>query len=192
MAREEILAHPLQLWLAPVGEAFPLIGAAPAGNWELVGISGDKNYTDDGVTVNLPQSIEKFTPAGTTLAVKAFRTEESVEIGVTVADVRNEIMQLALNGNTISETTGQSEVSLLRGLDVTEYALLARGKSPYEDATATDTGQFQCPRVYQMGEPELTYTKGEVTGVEFTFDALLPDDASLADFKVVYSDDSII
>lgn len=192
MAREEILAGPLELYLAPVGEAFPVIGDPPAGNWELIGASGDENYTDDGVTVNLPQSIEKFTPAGTTMAVKAFRTEESVEVGVTVADVRNQVLQYALNGNSIDESTGVSEIALLRGLDVTEYALMARGKSPYEDASDTDTGQFQVPRCYMMSEPEIAYVKGEPHAVELNFDALLPESESVDDFKVVYSDDSIV
>lgn len=187
MAREEILAGPLELWLAPVGEAFPNLGVAPVGNWELIGASGSENYTDDGVTVGLPQSIEKFTPAGSTMGVKAWRTEESVEVGATVADVRNQVLQFALNGNSIDETTGQTEVSLLRGHAVTEYALLARGQSPYE---AGGTGQFQVPRCYMMSEPEISYLKGEPHAVEFNFDALLPD--TPADFKVVYSDASIV
>lgn len=191
MAREEIIAAPLQLWLSPVGTAFPLISAAPAVEWELIGLSGDENYTDDGVTVELPQSIEEFIPAGTAMAVKAFRTEESIEIGVTVADMRNEVLQLALNNNAIDETTGQSEISLLRGIDVTEHALLARGRSPYEDATATDILQLQVPRVYMSAEPEITHNKGEPAGVELSFRALLPDSGAIADLRRIGSDASI-
>lgn len=191
MSREEILAGPLTLWLAPRGEAFPLIGTAPAGNWELIGESGTKNFTDDGVTITLGQSIEKFTPAGSTFARKAFRTEESMEIGVTVADVRSEVVQKALNENALTETTGQREVSLLRGVDVHEYALLARGTSPYED-TGDNVGQFQVPAVYLMSEPEVAYVKGTPAGVELTFDTLEPDTAEEADFALIYSDATVI
>lgn len=189
MSREEILAGPLELWLAPRGEAFPALGEAPAGNWELIGESGTKNYTDDGVTLTLGQSIEKFTPAGGTLGRKAFRTEETVEIGATVADVRNEILAMALNDNAIDETTGQTQISLLRGTEVTEYALLARGQSPYE---AGGDGQFQVPACYMMSEPEVAYVKGEPAGVELTFDALDPDPAEADAFAVIYSDASIV
>ncbi|MFW6090043.1 MAG: hypothetical protein ACODAB_09840 [Gemmatimonadota bacterium] len=189
MAREEIIAAPLELYLAPAGESFPGIDESVDGEFELVGSSGDENYTDDGVTVGLPQSIEEFIPAGSAMAVKAFRTEEAVEITVVVADVRAEILQYALNGNSIDETTGQREVSLLRGLNVTEYALLARGASPYEDDSATNVGQFQVPRCYQSAEPEPVWNKGEPAGVELTFRSLKPDNPD--DFKVVYSDDEI-
>lgn len=191
MAHQEILAGPLELFLAAVGEAFPDISTSPpGGNWEKLGQSGDENYTDDGVSVNLTQSIETFIPAGATLPVKAFRTEEGVEITVTVADVRPEVMTLALNDNDSTAGTSPDTVTLalLRGLEVSEYALLARGASP---EVADGVGQFQVPRCYMSSDGiELVYKKGEPVGVELTFMALKPDAASESDFALVYEDSS--
>lgn len=189
MSREEILAGPLELWLAPRGEPFPNLGEAPAGNWELIGQSGTRNYTADGVSVTLGQTLSPFTPAGSTMKRKVFRTEEMVAVHVTVADVRAETLAVALNGNAPTETTGQREVALLRGPDVTEYALLARGKSPYEEP---GNGQVQIPAVYLESSPQVVYQKGNPAGVEFNFDALDPDPAELADFAVIYSDASVV
>lgn len=185
MAREEILAGPLEVHLAPRGESFPEPSASPNGEWQLLGASGDENYTDDGVAVNLPQSIEEFIGAGSTMAIKAWRTEEAVEIVVTVADMSLEVLGHALNDNSETEDDGTREVSLYRGIDVTEYALLARGKSPYED---DGDGQFQIPACYHSGEPEISNVKGEAASVEFTFRSLKPSEDEMADFKLIYTD----
>ena len=189
MAREEILAGPLELWVAPRGETFPGPSTAPTGDWELIGKSGTENYEDDGVTVSLPQSIEEFIGAGSTMALKAFRTEESIEITVQVADMRLDTWQLALNDNNITAAAGTREISLYRGGDVHHFSLLARGQSPYED-DGEDVGQFQIPACYMSSEPEVTHVKGEVHSLELTFRAVLPEGDEMDDFVLVYTDAS--
>ena len=186
MAREEILAGPLEVWKAPRGEDFPDLGEDPTGDWELIGASGVENYTEDGVSVELPQDIEEFIGAGSTMALKAYRTEESIEITVNVADMRLEMWQAALNGNPITEDTGQRDISLYRGGDVEHFSLLLRGKSPY-DGDEGD-GQFQLPAAYMSGEPEIEHQKGEVQSLELTFRSVLPEGAEMDDFLLVYSD----
>ena len=185
MAREEILAGPLELWVAPRGEEFPAPDEQPSGGWERVGASGTENYNDDGVTVALPQTIEEFIPAGATMAVKAFRTEESVEITVNVADARIETWKLALNDNEETASTGEREVSLYRGENVHHFALLARGKSPYEE---DGSGQFQVPACYMSAEPEFEGVKGTPGALELTFRSVLPEGDEMDDFKIVYTD----
>lgn len=190
MAREEILVGPLDLYLAPRGEPFPDVGTDPtAGNFVLLGASGTENQDEDGVSVSLPQSIETFVGGGNTMPIKAWRTEEGLEISVTIADLTIDTVKVALNGNDEVESTGQREISLFRGIDVTEYALLATGKSPYED---DGDGQFQVPAVITDGEPEITYSKGGVSALEFNFVSLLPEGAEMDDFLLVYTDASVI
>ena len=188
MAREEILVGPLEIYLAPRGESFPALGTEPTANWELLGASGTENQDEEGVVVSLPQSIEEFIGGGNTMAIKAWRTEEAVEVQVTVCDLRAETLALALNDNPTTESTGQREVSLFRGIDVAEFALLARGQSPYED---DGDGQFQVPACYTSGEPEINYNKGEPSSIEFNFRSLLPEGNEMDDFKVIYSDASV-
>jgi hypothetical protein len=172
MAREEVLAGPLELWIAPRAEPFPDPDETPGGNWERIGASGTENYTDDGVSVSLPQTIEEFIPAGATMAIKAFRTEESVEITVNVADARIETWKLALNDNDETAATGTREISLYRGGKVHHFALLARGQSPYED---DGHGQFQVPACYMSAEPEFEGVKGTPGALELTFRSVLPE-----------------
>jgi hypothetical protein len=174
-APQEIIAAPLEIYLAPVGTAFPLVDAAPAVAWELIGTSGDKNYEADGVTVTHGQSVEEWRAAGTTGARKAFRTEESLMIEVTLVDLSAAQYARIMDDATVTQTSpgvgvpGQDEFSLLRGLDVQEFALLARGVSPADNTLAA---QYEVPRVYMNGEPAPVFTKGAPAGLALSFSAL--------------------
>lgn len=182
----EIIAAPLTLWLAPIGTAFPLIGAAPAAGWTKIGTNGDRNYTDDGVTVSNSQSFEQARPAGALGPVKAFRTEEDQVISLTLMDMTLEQVQIALGGVAPTTTAagvgtaGTKKIGLSRGRAVKEYALLARGVSPYQDETMAL--QYEVPRVYQSGSPETVFKKGEPAGVALEFTAL-EDLAAANDFE---------
>lgn len=171
----EIVAAPFTLWLAPVGTAFPAIDAAPAVAWIKVGTSGDRNYSDDGVTVAHSQNIEQARPVGATGPVKAWRTEEDLMIRLTLWDITLEQYAVALNGNEVSTTAagvgtaGFKEIGLSQGQEVTAYALLARGLSAYGDGYAA---QYEVPRCYQSASPEPVFTKGEPAGLELEFTAL--------------------
>jgi len=171
----EIIGAPYTLWLAPVGEAFPLIDAAPAGNWIKVGTNGDRNYSDDGVTVAHSQSLEKARPVGSTGPVKAWRTEEDLMIRLSLWDMTLEQYAKALNDVEItttaagSGTAGFKAMGLSQGQEVTAYALLVRGISAYGDGY---TGQYEVPRCYQSGNPEPVLTKGKPAALDLEFTAL--------------------
>lgn len=171
----EVIAAPLTLWLAPVGTAFPAIDAAPAGPWAKVAQSGDLNYSEDGVTVQHPQNVELWRALGSTGPRKAFRTEEGCIVTVTVHDMTLETYSLALNGNEVTNGNEVRSINLHRGRDVTQYALLARGKiSGYGDFD----GQYEVPVVVETGEPEPVFQKGEPVGLEMQFTALEDPDAA--------------
>ena len=170
----EIIGAPYTLWLAPVGEAFPLIDAAPAGNWIKVGTNGDKNYSEDGVTVAHSQSFEQARPAGATGPVKAWRTEEDLMIRLSLWDLTLEQYAKAMNDATVattaagSGTAGFKTIGLSQGQDVALYSMLVRGISPYGNFNA----QYQVPRVYQSGNPEPVFKKGEPAALDLEFTAL--------------------
>lgn len=175
MTPYEIVGAPLTVWLAPVGTAFPLIGAAPAGAWTKIGTNGTRNQAEDGVTVKHSQTLQKVRPGGALGAVKAFRTEEDLSFGFTLWDLTLEQYAMTLNGNTISTTAagvgtaGFKKLGLSRGLLVKEYALLARGVSPYDEAMSA---QYQVPRCYHSGSPDVAFRKGVPAGLRFDFEAL--------------------
>lgn len=172
----EIVAAPLTLYLAPIGTAFPLLGAAPAVAWIKVGTNGDKNYDEGGVEVAHSQKIEDARPAGTTGPVKAWRTEEDLMISVTLWDLTLEQYKAALNAATLTTTAaasavpGKKQIGLTRGADVATYALLARGtSSAYGDGYVS---QYEVPIVYQSGNAKLVYKKGKPAGLSLEFTAL--------------------
>lgn len=179
----EILATPFEVWLAPVGEAFPALDdESPGGNWELLGVNGADNQGDEGVTVEHQQTINVFRGGKSTAPLKAWRTEEGLRIAFLLHDVTLETYAKAINDQTVtqdspgSQSIGTREIPLHQGGQVAVYALLARGEnSPYGDDMAA---QYEVPKVYQSGNPTPVYRKGQPAGLAFEFMALADLDAA--------------
>lgn len=177
----EIIGAPFTLWVAPTGTAFPAINAAPAGDWTKIGTNGDRNYSEDGVTVAHSQSLDYARPAGATGPVKAFRTEEDLRISLTLWDITLEQYAYAMNGNTVTTTAagvgtaGKKKLGIYRGSQVREFALLLRGISAYDpDFNA----QYEVPRAVDAGSPEVQFTKGVPAGLAIEFMAMEDLDAA--------------
>lgn len=183
----EIIATPLTLWLAPVGTAFALIDVAPASPWAKVGTNGTLSEDEAGVTVTHSQSLQEVHTGGSTGPVKVFRDKEGLKLEVTILDVSLEQYKASLNGNTITTTAaatgtaGFKKIGLSRGQNVTLYALLARGASPYADSM---NAQYQVPRCYQSGDPVLVYKKGVPAGLKLEFAVLEDPTAASADVRL--------
>jgi hypothetical protein len=182
----EIVGQPLSLWLAPVATAFPLVTADPAVAWVLVGTSGKRSQDENGVTVTHTQTLNKVRPGGALGPVKVFRSEEDLTFSLTIWDVTLEQVKLALNSNTLTTTAagvgqaGTKKLGLSRGKSVTEYALLARGDSPYGDGMVA---QYQVPRCYNSNSPAIVYRKGVPAGVQLEFTALEDLTAATEDLR---------
>lgn len=180
----EIIAAPFTVYWAPVGEAFPAIDAAPAGNWTKIGSSGDRNYSGEGVTIVHEQTVELFRSLGATGPIKASRTEESLMIRFTLWDLLLEQYRLALNANAVSTTAagsgtaGFKQVELYRGLTVTTMALLVRGDVSPEGAGWKT--QYQVPVCFQSGSPEPVFAKDAPAGLALEFAALEDPNAASA------------
>lgn len=173
----EIIGAPLTLWVAPIGTAFPTIAAAPGVGWTKVGTNGDRNCENGGVTVTHRKTYDKVRTAGATGSVKAFLSEEDLMFGLTLLDITLEQYQFALNGNTVTTVApasgqpGTKKIGLSEDVGRTrEYALLARGLSPYNEALAM---QYCIPRCYQSGAPAPVFRKGGTgAGLALSFEAL--------------------
>lgn len=183
----EIVANPLTLYVAPVGESFPAIDAAVAGNWFKVGTSGTRNYEDEGVTVSHDQSLEFFRGAGETGPRKAFRTEEDLMFGLTLVDLGPEQYAKAMDDasvTTIAQSVGvagNKRFSIQQGLVVSRFALLARGLSTVDDALSA---QFECPIAVQAGSPAPTFEKGGPAGLELSYQALVSDSTGFGVLRI--------
>lgn len=183
----EVVAAPFEIWIAPVGESFPAIEDAPVGNWVKIGTSGNRSITEDGVTVQHPQTNEKFRSLGSTGPIKAFRTEEDLIIAFTIADITLENYRHALGQNTVTDTAaisgvaGFRDIDIYLGLDVDQRALLVRGLNASPYLALTDI-QYQVPIVYENGSPEIVSQKGTPIGLALEYIAIEdPSAATSAD-----------
>lgn len=174
----EIVAHPLTVFLAPVGTSFPDVHDDPDdfdADWFRLGASGPENYDDDGVTVQHPQSIEEWF-GSSVQPVKAFRTEERLVVSFTLVDIGiDSYARMLGNDDDVTENTDDSEFNLARGHVIQTYALLARGLSPADNDLHA---QYQIPYCYPGGEPEVQYQKGDPAGLAFEYTALADPEAS--------------
>lgn len=181
----EIIAQPYTLYLGAAGDVFPTLDEDPGVGWLKVGSSGDRNYTEDGVTVAHDQSEEFFRSLGSTGPMKAFRTEEDLKVSLMVADLTLEQYAIALNDNAVTTvapgagTVGYKKIGLSRGADVTQYALLVRGLTA--SAYGNRMAQYEIPYCVQSGAQELTFQKGTPAALALEFTALEDPDAASED-----------
>ena len=169
-----VIGGPEVVYRAPVGTAFPALGVAPAGTWVRLGVNGNKSYSEDGVTVRHPQTVNRIRSAGSTGPMKAARTEEDFEVGFTLWDLTLEAYSAALSQQTVEDAGATRVMGLYRGFAIPESAWLIRGTSPYDD---TLQAQYELPRGYTEGAPEVAYVKGQPAGLEFLIIALVDPDA---------------
>lgn len=174
----EIIAGPIQAWVAPLATAFPLISAAPAATWILLGQSGDDNMTESGLTIRHGQETNPFFALGTTLARKVFRSRESHEVEFNIADLTMELYNKAMGtaattaGDVVdvaagAGTAGYRHFDLERGFDIDTVALLLRtGMSPYGDAFNT---QWEIKAAQLHGQPELVFVKDVPVALNFVY-----------------------
>lgn len=175
----EVVASPLTVWVAPTGTDFPLVDAEPDGDWFLLGTNGDGNYEDAGVTVTHEQTITTWTPAGRTMARKAWRTAEGFSIGFSLTDITSAQYAKTLNDATVTQiaagmgTPGYDSIELYQGLTVAKFALLARGLSPFSESFAA---QYQVYQAYQGANQAPVYTKGTPATLAVMFSAFFDED----------------
>jgi hypothetical protein len=172
----EVVMGPAEIWIAPVGTAFPLVDAEPTGPWEKVGTNGNKNYTEDGVTVSIAKSTATFSGLGSMGPVKAVISVVGWMCSVGVADITPALLSLLMNSNTVTEVAagGEAGYHVIDGLvdpQVTNVALLVRGPSPL---AATGYGQFEVVKAFESSESsDLLYVKsGAATTANLRFTAM--------------------
>ena len=168
MPELEIITGPLTLYWGPVGEAFPAVADAPAGNWLQVGTSGAHNYHEDGVTITHEAAKEYFRALASPYPRKAFITEADLIVTVTLVDQSLAFTRLALNQNTVTIASPISHIQLDVGLDVNEIALLVRGTGKSPQFSGGNL-QYELPRVVEDGSREWSFVKGDPVGSALSF-----------------------
>lgn len=177
MEAYELLTGVGTLYIAPAGEAKPVLSAAPAGNWVSLG------ETDGGVKVIKTQTIEKHRTDQRVGIVKAHRTEEGQTIETNLAQATLENFVNVVGGSVTDTapgvgTIGYRSVKNYKGKVVEEFALLFRGDSPYG---AGFVGQYYVPRGFMDDDVETEFTKDGKTLIPVKFEAMEDLDAGSAE-----------
>lgn len=166
LAPFNILMQVGEIWVAPVGTAFPAINlATPAGPWALLGNAGKLDYDTDAVHVIMEQTVDEWMGAGSTMARKAQRTAEAIRATVKLADMSFEALRYALNSNPITTVAaasgipGSKALPFYQGPDVNNLAVLIRGFSPYS-GDANSFSQVEMPNAYNAGGWDIGQVKG--------------------------------
>jgi hypothetical protein len=147
--------------VAPVGTAFPPLSTAEgafASSWTKVGTSGDKNYSDAGVTVSHGQTQAGFTSAGGIVPRKKWRTDETMSVAFDLVDLSVAQYALIMDKATVTTVTGanaEKSVDLKRGVRLAFYALLLRGVSTENEEKE---GQYEIPTACQAGAQQIKYS----------------------------------
>lgn len=164
MSAFEIICAPMTVYVADVGTAFPTLDETPDSAWQLLGTNGARSMAEDGVTVSHSKTYSKVRTAGATGPIKSTLESEDLMFRVNLLDISLEGYQFALNGNNITttaagpSTVGHRKIGLSQSVGRTrEFALIARGLSPYDEALPM---QYCVPRCYDSGSPEPNFRKG--------------------------------
>lgn len=174
----EVIAGPIEVYRAPVATTFPVIGAAPAVDWTLIGKNGSKDYAESGLTIRHVTDIATWYSLGRSGPVKSFMNQEGLEIEFIVNDLTAEAYAQGLNKDVAdvvdtpaaSGVPGYRSLELSRGFAIPTWALLLRlGMSPYGDGFVS---QWEIPMAQNIGTPELVFVKNEPVGIQYMFRCL--------------------
>lgn len=182
----EVMGAPHSVYIAAVGTARPALTVpTPLSPWVVVGLRGNHSYAEEGVRVNSPAAYNYFRGYASAAPRKAFRSEEDVMIGVTLADMTLESLALAFNqlAADVEETGITRTLDLSRGLGVQTFALLVRGPSPYMD---DGIAQFWIPAVMNDSSIELGLRRDNATTYPLSFRAIYYEDAATGEEMGVY------
>lgn len=178
-APHEIIAAPLTLWLNDVGATFPELddndAALVSDDWIKLGTEGANNYDDSGVQLSHSENVFDFIPAGSTMPVKRFRTGENFEFTLNLVDVSPAQYALVMNDATVSTvaagagTPGEKKFSLYRGIQVAQFAVIARGMSAVDNDLML---QYEISKAHVSVTGEATFNKGVATMLPVKIEAI--------------------
>lgn len=174
----EIIYGPAEVYAAPVGEAFPAVNAAPAGNWALIGTEGSKNYDEAGVIIRSPVAMAAFRSLGSTLKRKVSITERDFAVEFTAVDINPEEMAYALgvDPDDITDTPAGGGAAGHQAIEIPsspipfQQAILVRcTQSPFGEAM---NHQWEIFAANQVGSGEGTYSKSTPFGMRHQWEAV--------------------
>jgi hypothetical protein len=155
------------VYLAPVGTAFPDTDETPAAAWAYLG-----STDDNGVSVTQARTMELHFKGNSALPQKATLTEARETIKFALTEITVERYAMVLDNAAVTTVAAGSGTPGTKWFPVKpssscapQFAMLIRGPSPVMDAFA----QYEYARVSPTGAIEAVYQKtgGTVLPCEF-------------------------
>jgi len=180
METYEIITGVCGMHIADEGTAFPDVDAEPGVGWT------DLGETQDGVTLNMEQTISEVFTDQSTGPKKAIRTQETLGVAINLVEGTLENLALVMGNAITTVAPGASQIGikslgLTRGPTVDRYSFLIRGEeqSPYGDSYPI---QYEIPVGYCSGSTALAYKKDGNMVIPVELRALEdPDAASVSE-----------
>lgn len=183
-APHEVVAAPLEVYLAPVGTSFPTISEPLASfdvGWFLLGTQGSRNYSDAGVTVSHSEEVEDFTPAGSTMPSKRFRVGEDFTLSLELVDVSPTMYAAVMNDATVTSPAGEKYFSLFRGDQVEAFAVLARGMSGVDNDL---NAQYEFSQAFVSVNGDVVWNKGTPAFLPVEIKAVIHTDSDFIRYRI--------
>lgn len=190
----EILAASMTAWVATTeNTSEPQITDTTLTGFTKLGANGSDNYDEEGVQVAHTQDFKEHMGLGKNGPLKVWRDKEQMTVNLTLYDLTAAQYGLVMNNSTVTTTAqgggspGRRRFPLYQGYTVDLVTLLIRTdvSSPYGDSWKM---QYWLPVVYQAGEPEPTYKKGEAAGLKLLFKGLYDQTNGFGQFAAQYQD----
>jgi hypothetical protein len=185
------MGAPFTMWIAPPGTTKPALTVENDDlnvAWVLLGQTGNKSYSEEGVRINSPAAYNAFRGLGSAAPRKMFRSEEDVMAQVTLADLTLEQLANAFNKLAADISgTDTRKLELSRGLTVATAALLVRGPSPYKD---DGYSQWYIPAACNTSSPEIVMRRDNATTYALEWRAIWYDEAAEGEELGVYEADA--
>jgi hypothetical protein len=165
------------IYLAPAGEAKPVVSATPAGNWVVLGpTDGEQSVQNMGKLAFLRDNDHQG-------PVKSVRGDEDVKARFNLVGLTQEnyakILHDASNVAADAGPPASKAIPFKRGNEPTEYALLMKGAldSPY----GAFPGQIYIPRCVDDSEPQMVRSRSGSPALACEFVALEDDTEASGD-----------
>lgn len=175
----EIQLGPADIYYAPIGEPFPDVDTAPAGNWELLALA--TNITEDGITVGTQVQDSRIFSLGGVAPVKAGIVQRQFTLEFNVMDMSAETQAFAMGADPADVvdtpagggSPGTKEISLPASPTPQGWAILVRWNQSAEGDGFSS--QYEIKSAVQVGAAGGRFHKADPNATAFALVCLYTD-----------------
>lgn len=175
----EVQVGPADIYFAPIGEPFPDVDTAPAGNWDLL-VPGTR-ITEDGITIATQVQDTRIFSLGSVAPIKAGIVQRQFTAEFNVMDLSAEAVALAFGADPADVvdtpagggSPGTKAIALPASPTPQGWAVLLRWNQSAEGDGFNS--QIEIKSAVQVGAAGLRFHKADPNALAFALVALYTD-----------------